>query len=775
MRTHHWAVLAGLALAVSQAVHAQDATIINARIAVGDGPVIANGYILVQSGHIVTVAPGRPAQTVGTVIDAAGLTAVPGFIDGHKHINTGPLEKQQMADLIEHGFTTVLSGGGPADGNLILAKHIDSGMINGPHVLASGRFNLHGTPEQAREAIRAMAAQGIKYTGEVAVTPVPTATPQELAVLRAAVDEGAKDGVQVQVHAVSTPAMVAATQAGVRHQVHLPNKDFMSYDDAALIADSGTHVLDLISFGDPLIDVFQNDDTPRFRTGLAWPESIAGANRDDKGRATGTEGAFTLINARRIWDATGGKGLGYGSDQSYPVRDVLEHELKSLMVMFSMQDVIRILTINTASFLGLQNDIGTLEPLKRADIVLVRGNPFEDFHDLLHTVLVLKDGKVVVDQRDRAVPADLGAAGAAAGNATLVGTLSAAVARPDQTPVLSCEQLGRMHLAQTRALSARDVAAGSFDVPASPAGDRLAGTLQLPALCAVTAQLRPGRGLNLQLQVSLPSSGWNGSLLVLGDGAAVAPQALNEPLHHGYAVATMDSGHAGARGRKARGTQAREGASDGALHAGVEQAKALVKDFYGATARYVYWIGADPEQLSALQAHAEDYDGVVVRDSDAQAATGAAPDLTEYAARGGKVIEYRGGSEAPASSNASVAAYESLIARSGGLSQAQRFYRLFILPIPRNADRYRADWLTAIDEWVQRDAAPDVVLAAHLPAPDAPKHPPQGLVFEPQFGVHTVCAYPDVARLQNGAGETPVDWMCLPGPRASQTAAAQSP
>lgn len=778
MKTHHWVVLAGLALAAGQAAHAQDATIVNARIAVGDGPVIANGYIVVQSGHIVTVAPGRPAQTIGTVIDATGLTAVPGFIDGHKHINTGPLEKEQMADLIDNGFTTVLSGGGPADGNLILAKHIDSGMINGPHVLASGRFNLHGTPDEARAAIRAMAAQGIKYTGEVAVTPVPTATPQELDVLRAAVDEGAKDGVQVLVHAVSTPAMVAATQAGVRHQVHLPNKDFMSYDDAALIADSGTHVLDLISFGDPLIDVFQNDDTPRFRTGLRWPESIAGANRDDKGRATGTEGAFTLINARRIWDATGGKGLGYGSDQNYPVHDVLEHELKSLMVMFSMQDVIRILTVNTASFLGLQNDIGTLEPLKRADIVLVRGNPFEDFHDLLRTVLVLKDGKVVVDQhQDRAAPADLGStgaagadgaatAGAAAGNDPLVGTLSASVARPDQAPVVSCDHLGSLHLAQTRALSARAVAAGSFDVPASPAGDRLARTLQLPALCAVTAQLRPGRGVTLQLAVSLPASAWNGSLLVLGDGAAVAPQALNEPLHRGYAVATLDTGHA-----RARGKQAPSAASDVALHAGIEQAKALVKTFYGATPRYVYWIGAEPGQLSALQTHAGDFDGVVVSDADsAQATAGTAPDLSGFAARGGKVIEYRGGSGAAASSDASIGAYESLIARSGGVSQAQRFYRLFILPTPRNGDRYRADWLTALDEWVQRDEAPDVVLAAHLPAPDAPKHPPQGLVFEPQFGVHTVCAYPDVARLQNGAGETPVDWMCLPGPRGSQTA-----
>jgi Amidohydrolase family len=327
------------------------------------------------------------------------MTAVAGFIDGHKHINTGPLEKEQMADLIENGFTTVLSGGGPGDGNLTLIQHIESGLINGPRVLASDRVNLRGTPDQARAAVRAMAAAGIKFTGEIPVTPEPGPPATELDVLRAALDEGAKVGVQVLVHAVSTPAMVAATEVGIRRHVHLPNKDFMGYDDADRIVKDGTIVLDLISFGAPIIDVFAKDNQPRFRSGLEWPESIVGANRDEKGRATGTEGAYTLINARRIWDASGGKALGYGSDQNYPVRDVLEHELKSLMVMFSMQDVLRILGPNTAAFLNMQNEIGTLQPNKRADIVLLDGNPFEDFHDLLKTKVVLKDGKVVVDKR----------------------------------------------------------------------------------------------------------------------------------------------------------------------------------------------------------------------------------------------------------------------------------------------------------------------------------------------------------------------------------------
>jgi imidazolonepropionase-like amidohydrolase len=399
MQRRDVALIVALSLSCLELASAQTATIVGARIAVGDGPVIENGSIVVRDGKIVSVAPGRETKAIGTVIDAKGMTAVPGFIDAHKHINTGPLEKEQMADLIENGFTTVLSGGGPGEGNLTLIHHIESGMINGPRVLASERVNLRGTPEQARAAVRAMAAAGIKFTGEIAVTPEPGPPAAELEVLRAALDEGAKVGVQVLVHAVSTPAMVAATEVGIRRQVHLPNKDFMGFDDAQRIVKDGTIVLDLISFGAPIIDVFAKDNQPRFRSGLAWPESIAGANRDEKGRATGTEAAYTLINARRIWDASGGKALGYGSDQNYPVKDVLEHEVKSLMVMFSMRDVLRILGPNSAAFLNMQNEIGTLEPNKRADIVLLDGNPFEDFHDLLKTKVVLKDGKVVVDKR----------------------------------------------------------------------------------------------------------------------------------------------------------------------------------------------------------------------------------------------------------------------------------------------------------------------------------------------------------------------------------------
>ena len=388
--------LSCLVLGATLSLSAQDLTITNARIISANGSVIERGSIIVRAGNIVSVAPGAPSTAGGTIVDARGMTAMPGFIDAHRHINTGPEEKQQMQALLEAGYTTILSGGGPADGNITLRDHIDKGLINGPRIIPSGRVSLTDTPEQARSEIRKMAAMGIKFTGEIGLTSFPGPTAREMEVLNAIVDESKKVGVMVQVHAVSAQSTVAAVSAGVPLLVHTTNKNFLTRENAQKMAASGVKVLTTVGFGSPVFGVFAEDNTPRFRDGKAWPDSIPLTSRVAEIHM-GEEAGHAPVNARTLWDA--GVLLGYCTDTSYDPKAGLDHELKILNVMFSMRDLIKMMGPNTASYIQMGDKLGELAPGKLADIILLDGDPLEGYWNWLKTKVVIKGGVMVVDKR----------------------------------------------------------------------------------------------------------------------------------------------------------------------------------------------------------------------------------------------------------------------------------------------------------------------------------------------------------------------------------------
>jgi imidazolonepropionase-like amidohydrolase len=375
---------------------AQDLTISNVRILVGNGQVIDQGAIVIRNGRIASVGAAG-AATNGTTVDARGLTAMPGFIDAHRHIVGGNTEqwfKEQgavrMQEFLEAGYTTLMSGGGPVPGIVQLKDRIEKGQLKGPRIVTSGRADPGNfkTPEEARAQVQMLKKAGVEI---IKARIEPPAAEQQLAILRAVTDEAKKQNLGVMVHAVSPRAMIEAVKAGATKLVHTPHNGYVTAEQAKFIKDSGIEMLSTIGFGVPVFGVFNKDNKPTFRDGKPWPAGMEGVGGD------GREAGEKAVNARMLWDA--GVTYGFGTDTGYHPHAGLAHELRALNLMFSPQDIVKLMGPNTAAFIEKSADLGTLETGKLADIVLLAGNPLDGYWNLLNAKVVIKGGAIVVDKR----------------------------------------------------------------------------------------------------------------------------------------------------------------------------------------------------------------------------------------------------------------------------------------------------------------------------------------------------------------------------------------
>jgi len=103
------------------------------------------------------------------------------------------------------------------------------------------------------------------------------------------------------------------------------------------------------------------------------------------------------VNARLLWEA--GISYGYGTDTTWPPQQSLADELRALSLTFSPLDITRIMGQGAARSALRQDQIGTIEPGKQADLVLIDGNPLVNVSDLLRVVATIKGGRVVADRR----------------------------------------------------------------------------------------------------------------------------------------------------------------------------------------------------------------------------------------------------------------------------------------------------------------------------------------------------------------------------------------
>jgi imidazolonepropionase-like amidohydrolase len=380
---------AGFACVASFAT-AQDLLITNARI-LDVGTDIARGSIVIEDGRIVSVAAGTAAAAGKPTLDAGGRTVLPGYIDAHRHIINGDTEQwfreqsvQRMQEFLDAGFTTLMSGGGPMPGIMELKRRIDSGELKGPRVITSGRADPASfkTADEARLQVRSLAAAGVDIVKA-------SVTPAEKDMLAVIVTEARKHDLDVMVHAVTAPAMVAAVEAGAAKLVHTPHDSFLTNEQAKLVADAGIENLSTVGFAVPLFDVFNQSNVPTFRDGSPWPAGILGTGSNAAGEKP--------VNGRTLWD--NGVVYGFGTDTSYLPLDGLYHELKALNLMFSPRDIVKLMGPNTAAFIEMDDELGTIAPGKIADLTLVDGDPLKLVFNLLNVAVVVQSGNIVVDHR----------------------------------------------------------------------------------------------------------------------------------------------------------------------------------------------------------------------------------------------------------------------------------------------------------------------------------------------------------------------------------------
>lgn len=397
-----------------------------------------NAVVVVEGSRITGV--GRQGQVhlpqgPGVeVVDASGMTVMPGLIDGHLHMGTMGESREfyslaihnNCLDLamkavpalkrtLEMGITTIRDGGSGWDWmEVALRNALNRGNIVGPRYLVSG-YHLtvtggHGQflppwlvrysppertgiycdgPDEWRKAARLNISNGTDCVKLVASRgflssgsrgdALPTAAQPSVEEMRAAVEEAHKMGKKSFAHANGPEAIMKAIEAGVDSIVHgfyMDEKCIEMMVKKNVVLEPTTLCIKLVR------DHGKGElhDSMVAKAAAYWETK---------------QKEFSTI-------LRGGVTISFASDMGCPYLYHGENakELSSCVELgMSPMEAIVTATQTAARTIGLGDQIGTVQQGKLADIILVDGNPLDDInvlHQEARIKLVMKDGKCVI-------------------------------------------------------------------------------------------------------------------------------------------------------------------------------------------------------------------------------------------------------------------------------------------------------------------------------------------------------------------------------------------
>lgn len=390
--------------------------------------VIVRGGIIerVLDGYLMDIdtSPGESAR----FIDLSESFVLPGLIDCHTHITGQYTRDVQLRRVVETdadaaimgtvyarrtlmaGFTTIRNVGSSGDAAFALRDAIARGVIPGPRILVAGEsisptgghsdatlgyrqdlFDLPGAmegiadgPAAARQAVRAQVKRGadvIKLTATGGVLSNTAAGVEKQFFddeLQAIVQTGHLLGRKVAAHAHGSTGINAALRAGVDSIEH------------------GTYL------DDQSIELFK-------RTGaFLVPTVHAGKFVEDKAREPGYFPPPVRIKAAAVGPQIQGSlarayqagvRIAFGTDVGVGAHGTNAREFRYMHEAgMSPMDCLVAATVNAAQLCGLSEQIGTIEPGKRADLIAVDSSPLDDVTVLEHVSFVMKGGEVFKDK-----------------------------------------------------------------------------------------------------------------------------------------------------------------------------------------------------------------------------------------------------------------------------------------------------------------------------------------------------------------------------------------
>lgn len=407
----------------------------HARLVDGTGaPMKADQTIVIRGERIVAVGPTGSVAIPDDArsIDATGMTVIPGIIGLHDHMYYGGMKFMGVSYprlFLSAGVTTIRTTGSvDAYQELNLKRRIDSLQIPGPSVVVTGPY-LQGPgpgpgamhplsgPEDARRMVRYWAEEGVTWFK--AYTQISRAD------LAAAIGEAHKHGVKVTAHLCSV-GFREAVALGIDALEHglLTNSEYFpgkQRDICPAVADSviyygldvsgpdvrrtiGEMVKHKVAMTSTL-DVFELSSPSRVPfdqrvlDALVPEASQQVASYYASGKTANDAASRTMFRKSMEFErafVTAGGLLGAGSDPccASAIAGYGDQRNFELLIEagFTPEQAIQVMTSNGAKILGFEKRLGTIQPGKQADLVLLRGDPVRTPADIRNVETVFRRG-----------------------------------------------------------------------------------------------------------------------------------------------------------------------------------------------------------------------------------------------------------------------------------------------------------------------------------------------------------------------------------------------